>query len=181
MFYDSNSIQLSTTTAEVTSEDVAKKYETWNWNVITIDGNNVEEIRNALTAAKAEKEKPTLIIGKTIMGLGAVTADGSSFESKVSTHGQPLSAAGADYKATVKNLGGDPENPFVIFPEVQELYDKRRQELKEIVAAKKAKELEWEKQNPELAAKKQKWFSRELPEINWEAIQQKAGSATRAG
>jgi transketolase len=180
MFYDSNSIQLSTTTAEVTSEDVAKKYETWNWNVITIDGNNVEEIRNALTAAKAEKEKPTLIIGKTIMGLGAVTADGSSFESKVSTHGQPLSAAGADYKATVKNLGGDPENPFVIFPEVQELYDKRRQELKEIVAAKKAKELEWEKQNPELAAKKQKWFSRELPEINWEAIQQKAGSATRA-
>lgn len=180
MFYDSNSIQLSTTTAEVTSEDVAKKYETWNWNVITIDGNNVEEIRNALTAAKAEKEKPTLIIGKTIMGLGAVTADGSSFESKVSTHGQPLSAAGADYKATVKNLGGDPENPFVIFPEVQELYDKRRQELKEIVAVKKAKELEWEKQNPELAAKKQKWFSRELPEINWEAIQQKAGSATRA-
>lgn len=180
MFYDSNSIQLSTTTSEVTSEDVAKKYQTWNWNVISIDGNNVEEIRKALTAAKAEKERPTIIIGNTIMGRGAVKADGSSFESKVSTHGQPLSAAGADYNETIKHLGGDPENPFSIFPEAKDLYEKRKQELQEIVAAKKAKEQEWEKQNPELAAKKQKWFSRELPEINWEAIQQKAGSATRA-
>ena len=180
MFYDSNNIQLSTTTSEVTSEDVAKKYQAWNWKVITIDGNNVEEIRKALTEAKAEKEKPTLIIGNTIMGRGAVAADCSSFESKVSTHGQPLSAAGADFDQTIKNLGGDPANPFVIFPEVKQLYEKRMLELKEIAATKKAKEMEWEKQNPELAVKKQKWFSRELPEIDWAAIPQKSGSATRA-
>lgn len=180
MFYDSNAIQLSTTTSEVTSEDVAKKYEAWRWNVITIDGNNVEEIRKALTDAKAEKERPTLIIGNTIMGRGALAADCTSFECQVSTHGQPLSAAGADFDQTIKNLGGDPENPFVIFPEAKQLYEKRMLELKEIVSAKKAKESAWENANPELAEKKKKWFSRELPEIDWNAIQQKPGVATRA-
>jgi len=180
MFYDSNDVQLSTKTSVVTSENVAQKYEAWNWKVITINGNDVNEIRNALKEAKAEKERPTLIIGKTIMGKGAVAPDGSSFENQVSTHGQPLSAAGADFAKTIKNLGGDPDDPFKIFPEVAELYRKRREELKEIVAAKKAHYNEWAMANPELAAKKEKWFSRELPDMDWGAIQQKANAATRA-
>ena len=180
MFYDSNSIQLSTTTDVVTSENVAKKYEAWNWRVIKIDGNNVEEIRKALTEAKAENEKPTIIIGNTIMGWGALAADCTSFECQVSTHGQPLSAAGADFNQTIINLKGDPENPFTIFPEAKALYEKRREELKKIVAAKKAKQEEWTKANPELAVKKNRWFARELPQIDWSAIQQKPGVATRA-
>ncbi|MDR2816944.1 MAG: transketolase [Proteiniphilum sp.] len=180
MFYDSNRIQLSTTTDAVTSEDVAKKYEAWNWKVITIDGNNAEEIRKALTEAKAEKEKPTLIIGNTVMGRGALAADCTSFENKVSTHGQPLSAAGADFGQTIKNLGGDPENPFVIFPEAESLYAQRKEKLKEIVSAKRARQEEWAKANPELAEKKRKWFARELPPINWPAIQQKPNNATRS-
>ena len=180
LFYDSNNIQLSTTTNMVTSEDVAKKYEAWNWRVISIDGNNVEEIRAALTAAKAEKEKPTLIIGNTIMGKGALAADCTSFECQVSTHGQPLSAAGADFDQTIKNLKGDPANPFILFPEVKALYEKRREELTKIVAAKKATQDAWTKANPELADKKNRWFARELPQIDWSAIQQKPGIATRA-
>lgn len=180
MFYDSNNIQLSTTTNMVTSEDVAKKYEAWNWRVISIDGNNVEEIRAALTAAKAEMEKPTLIIGNTIMGKGALAADCTSFECQVSTHGQPLSAAGADFDQTIKNLKGDPANPFILFPEVKALYEKRREELTKIVAAKKATQDAWTKANPELADKKNRWFARELPQIDWSAIQQKPGIATRA-
>ncbi len=180
LFYDSNAIQLSTTTDVVTSEDVAKKYEAWNWNVITIDGNNVDEIRKALTDAKAEKDRPTLIIGNTIMGRGALAADCSSFECQVSTHGQPLSAAGADVDQTIKNLGGDPENPFVLFPEAKGLYDKRRLELEEIVSARKAKQKEWAAANPGLAEKKRKWFARELPQIDWAAIPQKSDAATRA-
>lgn len=180
MFYDSNEIQLSSTTNVVTSEDVGKKYEAWNWRVIKIDGNDVDQIRQALTDAKAEKDKPTLIIGDTIMGRGALTVDCTSFECQVSTHGQPLSAAGADFEETVKNLGGDPENPFVVFNEVEELYAKRMKELKTIVAAKKEKESVWEKENPTLAEKKKKWFSRELPNIDWKAIQQKPNAATRA-
>jgi len=180
MFYDSNNIQLSTTTDAVTSEDVAKKYEAWNWKVITIDGNNVDEIRRALKEAKTENEKPTLIIGNTVMGRGALAADCTSFECQVSTHGQPLSAAGADFDQTIRNLGGNPENPFVIFPEAEELYAGRKEQLKEIVSAKRAKQEEWAEANPGLAEKKHKWFARELPSIDWAAIQQKPDNATRA-
>ena len=80
MFYDSNDIQLSTTTDVVTIEDTAKKYEAWGWNVVTIEGNNHDQIRKALQNAQNETEKPTLIIGKTIMGKGALTESGESFE-----------------------------------------------------------------------------------------------------
>ncbi|OPZ14645.1 MAG: Transketolase [Bacteroidetes bacterium ADurb.BinA261] len=180
MFYDSNDIQLSTETDAVTSENVAKKYEAWNWKVITIDGNDVDAIRAALNEAKAETERPTIIIGKTVMGKGAKAADNSSFERKVSTHGQPLSAAGADFAQTVRNLGGDPENPFVIFPESKALYENRRAQLKEIVAAKKAKHDEWAAAHPELAEKEQQWFSGKLPDIRWNEIAQKPDQATRA-
>lgn len=180
MFYDSNDIQLSTETNEVTSENVAKKYEAWNWKVITIDGNNVDAIRAALNEAKAETERPTIIIGKTVMGKGARAADNSSFERKVSTHGQPLSAAGADFAQTVRNLGGDPENPFVIFPESKALYENRKAQLKEIVAAKKAKHDQWAAAHPELAEKEQQWFSGKLPDIRWNEIAQKPDQATRA-
>lgn len=179
MFYDSNDIQLSTETDAVTSENVAKKYEAWNWKVITIDGNDVDAIRAALNEAKAETERPTIIIGKTVMGKGAKTADNSSFERKVSTHGQPLSAAGADFAQTVRNLGGDPENPFVIFPESKALYENRKAQLKEIVAAKKAKHDEWAAAHPELAEKEQQWFSGKLPDIRWNEIAQKPDQATR--
>lgn len=180
MFYDANNIQLSTKVEEVTCEDVAKKYEAWNWKVITINGNDVAEIRKAIEEAKAEKERPTLIIGNTIMGKGAVAADQSCYEDKVSTHGQPLSAAGACYKETVKNLGGDHENPFVIFPEVEELYAKRAKELEGIVAERYAAKAEWAKANPELAAKMEKWFSGAAPEVDWTGIEQKPNQATRA-
>lgn len=179
MFYDSNNIQLSTTTGAVTSEDVAKKYEAWNWKVITIVGNDTDEIRKALIEAKAEKERPTLIIGETIMGYGAIKSDKSSFEHQVSTHGQPLSAAGADFAQTVENLGGNPENPFAVFQETAELYKKRNEELKQIAAAKNEAYKNWANENPELAKKKERWFSRELPYIDWSAIEQKPNSATR--
>ncbi|MCC8197330.1 MAG: transketolase [Tannerellaceae bacterium] len=180
MFYDANNIQLSTKVEEVTSEKVAMKYEAWGWKVITINGNDVNEIRKALDEAKAESERPTLIIGHTIMGKGAVTADDSSFENKVSTHGQPLSAAGASYEETIRRLGGDPANPFVIFPEVQELYAKRMKELEEIVGKHHAAKEEWAKANPELAEKMVKWFAGTVPVIDWKAIEQKPNQATRA-
>ena len=180
MFYDSNDVQLSTMTDAVTSEDVAKKYEAWNWHVITIDGNDAGEIRKALTEAKAVKDKPTLIIGKTIMGKCALTADNELFEGQVSMHGQPLTAAGGCIIKTIEGMGGDNDNPFVIFPEVEQLYKKRQDELREIVAKKKEIAVKWEKENPELADKKKKWFNRELPAINWEEIEQKSNQATRA-
>ena len=180
MFYDANNIQLSTTVGEVTTENVAMKYEAWGWKVITINGNDVTEIRRALTEAKAETSRPTLIIGNTIMGKGAVGADKSSYENKVSTHGQPLSAAGVSMADTILNLGGNPDDPFQIFPEVAELYAKRAKELEAIVAERYAAKAEWAKANPELAAKMELWFSGKAPVIDWKAIEQKPNQATRA-
>ena len=180
MFYDSNNIQLSTTVEEVTAENVAMKYEAWGWKVISINGNDVNEIRKALDEAKAETQRPTLIIGGTIMGKGAMGADKSNYENKVSTHGQPLSAAGASIEETIKNLGGDPQNPFSVFPEVAELYAKRAKELEAIVAERYAAKEAWAKANPELAEKMKFWFSGKAPKLDWEAIEQKANQATRA-
>ena len=178
MFYDSNDIQLSTVCSDVTNEDVAMKYESWGWKVFTINGNDPDEIREALTEAKAVTGQPTLIIGKTIMGKGARRADGTSYECCCGTHGAPL--GGDAYINTIKNLGGDVENPFQVWSDVEELYAQRREELKQIVAERYAAKAEWAKANPELAAKMELWFSGKAPEINWEAIEQKAGGATRA-
>ncbi len=179
MFYDANNIQLSTKVDEVTTENVGAKYEAWGWKVITINGNDAANIRKALTEAKAEQHRPTLIIGNTVMGKGAMGAENVSYEDKVSTHGQPLTAAGACIKATVSNLGGDPENPFTIFPEVAEMYANRANELEAIVADRYAAKAAWAKANPGLAAKLKQWFGGEMPRIDWEAIEQKPDQATR--
>ena len=178
MFYDSNDIQLSTETKDVTTEDVAMKYKAWDWKVIEINGNDPDAIRAALKEAKAESERPTLIIGKTTMGKGARKADGSSYEANCATHGAPL--GGDAYINTIKNLGGNPDEPFTIFPEVAELYAKRAEDLKKIVAEKHAIKDEWAKANPELAAKLELFFSGKAPKVDWAAIEQKAGIATRA-
>ena len=180
MYYDSNNIQLSTKVDEVDTEDVEMKYKAWNWNVLKVDGHNIEELRAALVAANQETERPTLIIGRTIMGKGAVAADGSSFEDKVSTHGQPLSAAGADFAGTMKNLGADPENPFVIFAESEAVFAARKEALQgwsdEIGATEKA----WRSENKSLAAKLDRFLKNELPEIDYKGIEMKADVATRA-
>ena len=180
MFYDANNVQLSTTVDEISTENVAMKYEAWGWKVININGHDVTEIRQALTEAKAEKNRPTLIIGQTIMGKGAVGADNSSYENKVSTHGQPISAAGASITETIKNLGGNPEDPFQIFPEVAALYANRAKELAAIVAERYQVKEAWAHANPELAAKMEQWFSGKAPVIDWKAIEQKPNQATRA-
>lgn len=178
MFYDSNDIQLSTECNVVMQEDTEAKYKAWGWNVININGNDPDEIRKALQAAQKEEKRPTLIIGKTVMGKGALKADGSSFEHNIGTHGAPL--GGDAYVNTINNLGGDPTNPFVIFPEVEKLYADRKEELKKIVAERHAAEAEWAKANPEKAALLKEWFSGNAPKVDWSALIQKENSATRA-
>lgn len=178
MFYDSNDIQLSTECGVVMKEDTAAKYEAWGWNVIIINGNDADEIRNALKAANEENDRPTLIIGKTIMGKGALKEDGSSFEHSIKTHGSPL--GGEAYRKTVVHLGGDPDNPFVIFDDVKKLYAQRHEDLKKIVAVRRQEEEKWAKQNPEKAALKAEWFSGKAPKIDWSVLTQKPDIATRA-
>ncbi|MBR6656377.1 MAG: transketolase [Alistipes sp.] len=180
MYYDSNNVQLSTKVDEVDREDVAAKYRAWGWQVLDIDGHNIDEIREALTTANASTEAPTLIIGHTVMGKGLVTAEGESFEDKVSTHGQPVTAAGASIEATIKNLGGDPENPFQIFPEVKELFAARATALRAEMVERKAVEAKWRHSNQALSLKLDSFLSGKLPKIDYRRIAIKSGSATRA-
>ena len=111
------------------------------------------------------------------MGKGALKADGSSFEADCATHGSPL--GGDAYINTIKHLGGNPETPFAIFPEVADLYARRKSELKEIIAERKAAKGQWSSSNPEQAAKMEYFFSGKAPMIDWSAVQQKPDSATR--
>ena len=178
MFYDSNDIQLSTETKVVTAEDTAAKYRAWGWNVYEINGNDVDQIRGALTMAQNANGKPTLIIGKCIMGKGALKADGTSYERNCKTHGAPL--GGDAYVNTIKALGGDPENPFQIFPEVKKLYADRAKQLRKIMDAKYARKAAWEKANPEKAALLKEWFSGKAPKVDWSKVQQKPDDATRS-
>ncbi|MBR6183570.1 MAG: transketolase [Bacteroidales bacterium] len=178
MFYDSNDIQLSTETKVVMNEDTAAKYRALGWEVFEINGNDAAQIRKAIEAAKAVKGKPALIIGKCIMGKGALKEDGSSYERNCKTHGAPL--GGDAYKNTIKNLGGDPENPFQIFDDVKELYARRAEELKQIVAERYAEEKAWAAANPEKAAQQADWFSGKAPKIDWSKVSQKENDATRS-
>ena len=177
MFYDSNGIQLSTECAAVMKEDTAMKYQAWGWNVMKIAGNDPDAIREALVAANKEEHRPTLIIGETVMGKGALQADGSSYENSIKTHGAPL--GGDAYTNTIKNLGGDVEDPFKIFPEVQKLYSDRAAELRKIVAERHAAETAWEKENPEKAELMRQWFSGKAPKIDWSGLVQKRDIPTR--
>ena len=177
MFYDANDVQLSTACGAVSCEDTAMRYRSYNWNVLTINGNDVDEIREALIAANQETERPTLIIGNTIMAKGGKQADGSSYEGSVKTHGAPF---GTDaYINTVKNLGGNPDDPFVVFDDVQKLYDDRKAELRTIVAKRHAEEEAWRKANPTLAAQMDEWFSEKAPKIDWSQLQQKRDIPSR--
>lgn len=180
MFYDSNDIQLSTETWEVTVEDTEMKYKSWGWEVMTIDGNDADAIRKSLTKAQSIKGKPVLIIGKTIMGKGALDKEGNSFERKCATHGMPLGEAGACFDSTMKNLGCDPADPFQIFPDVAEYYAKVKAAKIQKAAEKKKAIAEWEKANAEKAAKLKIFLSGKTPAIDYSKIAQKENIATRA-
>jgi transketolase len=179
MFYDSNDIQLSTETSSVTIEDTGMKYKSWGWRVILIDGNDQDAIRYALAEAVSESEKPVLIIGKTIMGKGCLDDSGNLFEGKTSTHGQPLSKAGASFDSTIRNLGGDPADPFKVFPSVIEYYQKVIRAKLDKVEERKAAEKVWSANNPELRVRLDKWLSKQMPDIEWEKILLKQDLSTR--
>ena len=177
MFYDANEIQLSTECDVVMRENTRMKYESWGWNVLEINGNDPDEIRAALILANKEEQRPTLIIGHTVMAKGARKEDGSSYERSVKTHGAPL--GGGAYENTVKNLGGDLNDPFVVFDDVKELYEKRNAELREVVKERHAAEAEWRKANPEKAEQMDAWFSGNAPKVDWSELVQKRDVATR--
>ncbi|MBR5727647.1 MAG: transketolase [Muribaculaceae bacterium] len=180
MFYDSNTVQLSTGCDAVSNEDTAMKYRAWNWNVLEVNGSDPIAIARALEKAQAEKEKPTIIIGRTIMGRGCVTTDGKPFEGQCSTHGQPISKSGADYGKTVTKLGGNVKDPWAIFPAVEQLYADRNRQLRVIVAERKEEQRAWAEANPGQASLLKDYIDGVVPQVDYAAIEHKPGIATRA-
>ncbi|MDR0544877.1 MAG: transketolase [Odoribacteraceae bacterium] len=180
LFYDANNIQLSTRVDEVTSENTALKYQAWGWNVITIDGNDPARITTALQQANDEQQRPTIIIGHTLMGKGAVGPLGEDYSNKVSTHGQPLSAAGASITKTIQHLGGNPDDPFRVFPDVQKLYDDALEQKRTRARERQQQQTDWEQANPALADKWRRFHSSQPPRVDYNAITHKPGISTRA-
>ncbi len=179
MFYDANDIQLSTEVDDVTTEDTAKKYEAWGWHVVTIPGNDHDALRKAIQECIDETSKPSLIIGKTLMGKGVRLEDDSMYEGKVELHGKPLGKSSASYEKTVEGLGGDIANPFQIFDDVKASYEEVIAGKIASAKARKAEIAKWEEANPELADKLSGFIARKLPDIDWKGIAQKPNQATR--
>ncbi len=179
MFYDANDVQLSTKVGEVTNEDTAKKYQAWHWHVIEIDGNDEDQIRNAIKESQSVQDKPSLIIGRTIMGKGAVMEDGTPYEGMVETHGKPLGKSKASYVKTIQNLGGNPDSPFEIFPEVQEYYQNVLESKRQYVKSHNEKYVQWQTENPDKAQTLSSYLSNELPVLDWDTIELGAHDATR--
>ena len=178
-FYDANEVQLSTKVDDVTAEDTAMKYRAWNWHVQTIDGNDDEQIRKALQNALDEKERPSLIIGQTRMGYKALAENGDPMEGLVSTHGQPLSKAGVSVGKTIRNLGGDPEDPFQVFPHVEQYYQEVLKKKRKMVAERKEVQAGWESGHPDLAGKWREYLGKNLPELDFNSLEHKPDTPTR--
>lgn len=159
LLYDSNQITIDGRTDITFTEDVKKRYEAYGWQILEVaDGNNdLDAMDQAIKAAKAETEKPSLIIVKTTIGYGSPSKADSS-----GVHGSPLGPD--ELKATKEALGWDPEKSFFIPEDVQAHYDAMK-------AEKAAKYDEWatlfaayEAKYPEKAAAFKAWMSEELPE-----------------
>lgn len=155
VLYDSNNISIEGSTDIAFREDVAKRYEAYGWQVLKVaDGNDIDAVSEAIDKAKAEKNKPTMIIVKNKIGYGCPAKEG-----KASAHGEPLGEE--NVKALKENLGWKQENFYV----PSEVYSN----MEEIINAGVKKEEEWNKlfesykeAYPELAAEYTKWMSGEI-------------------
>ncbi|RXJ93312.1 transketolase [Malaciobacter molluscorum] len=116
IIYDSNSITIEGDTSIAWSENVKKRFDAINFEVIEIDGHNFTQIDNALTKAK-EATKPVLIIAKTAIGKGAATLEGSHH-----THGAPLGED--EIRASKQKAGFNPDEKFVVPYDIKGAFDK---------------------------------------------------------
>ncbi|WP_270474980.1 transketolase [Clostridium cochlearium] len=153
VLYDSNNITIEGNTDIAFTEDVAGRFKAYNWQVISVeDGNDVEAIDEAIKEAKADKERPSIVIIKTQIGYGCPAKQGKS-----SAHGEPL---GEDnLKTTREFLKWTDEEEFFVPKEVREYMSKKVEELsKEEDKWNKLKE-EYDNKYPELSKEWELWFS----------------------
>ncbi len=157
LFFDSNRITIDGSTDISCSDDVKRRFQAYNWNVLQIDGHDYDQIDKAIRKARRQTEKPTIIVCETHIGFGSPNKVDTS-----SAHGEPLGEA--EVIATKQNLGLPVDKPFYVSDEVKELFDTRRRSLKRVynrwVRARKA----YGEAEPEKAAEWEAGLSLALPE-----------------
>ncbi len=127
-FYDDNHISIEGSTELAFTEDRAARFRAYNWQVIEIDGNDIEAAAKAIEAAQADTEHPTLIAARTRIAEGAPHAVNTP-----ESHGAPLGAA--EVAATKQNLGWPEEPTFYVPDAVRDLFAARVQELEGVYNA----------------------------------------------
>ena len=151
VFYDSNRITIEGPTDLAYSDDVRKRFEGYHWNVLEVDGHDFAAIDEALTAARAEKKRPTLIIGHTHIGFGSPGKQDSE-----ESHGSPLGEE--EVKATKKALGMPEGESFHVPDEVRDAFAARLDEMAEAEESWNKLFAAYAKQHSDLAAEYRKHF-----------------------
>jgi len=157
--HDSNNITIEGNTTGAFREDVAARFRAYGWQVIEVeDGNDQKAIASAINVAKADKERPSLIKIKSIIGYGCEAKQGTA-----GVHGEPL---GVENLKATKAFFGWPEDSDFYVPE--EVYA----HTAEVAKAGACKEEAWKalfadyaKAYPELAAEYENWYRGELPDL----------------
>ncbi len=157
VLYDQNLVSLAGSTALTFTEDVRKRFEAYGWQVLEVpDGNDLEAIDEAIYAAKAEKERPSLLCIRTVIGYGAPTKAGTFH-----VHGAPLGPEEA--RAAKRNLGWPEEPPFFVPEEVRAHFAKLRAQAEAQEDAWQKLFSEYEKAHPGLAQEFRRRMGGELP------------------
>ena len=152
VYYDSNHISIDGPTDITFSEDVAKRFEAYGWQVLRGSMYSFEDIASLTARAKAEKDRPSLIVLDSVIGKGAPTKQGTS-----SAHGSPL---GEEEALKAKEALGIPiDKPFWIAPEAYSYFEEHRRELEKDYAAWQLRFETWKKANPSLAQELAIWLS----------------------
>lgn len=161
VFYDANQISIDGSTELAFTEDVLKRYEAYGWHTLTVDDvNDLDALDKAFAAAKAETERPTLVLVRTEIGFGSPNKQGTS-----GVHGSPLGADERD--ATRKNMGWE-HGDFEVPDAAREAFTPSREAGAE--ASKAWDELfeSYRAAHPELAARFEAWGAA-APQDGWDA------------
>lgn len=156
--YDDNEISIEGSTDIAFTESVADRFKAFNWHVVDdVDGHDLDQIRKAIKEAKAETDRPTLIVAKTHIAYGAPTKQDSS-----SAHGEPLGEE--EIKGLKEELGLPVDKEFYVSSEVEEFFEERKKELHKAREEWEKKFQQWAENNPELKAAWENSQQLKLPE-----------------
>ena len=154
VLYDDNGISIDGGVAEWFSDDTAKRFESYGWQVLVADGHDSAAVAAAIEAAQGEPNKPSLISCKTIIGFGSPNKGGTA-----ATHGAPL---GEEEVAAVREELGWPHAPFVIPEEISAAWNATEKGFA-AESAWKEKLVAYEEEHPELAMELVRRIKGELP------------------